>query len=168
MLGRVVPYKRVDLAVAACAKLGRRVKVVGTGRGMDAARAAAGPGAEFLGFVPDEDLGGILAGARAVLFPGAEDFGIVPVEAQAAGVPVIAYGVAGVLDSVIPGRTGVFHAEQSVEAIAAAIEAFEAQDFDEDEIRDNARSFAPERFRARMADLLAALPTPAGDRIEVR
>jgi glycosyltransferase involved in cell wall biosynthesis len=168
VLGRVVPYKRVDLAVAACAKLGRKVKVVGTGRGMDAARAAAGPGAEFLGFVPDAELPGLLAGARALLFPGAEDFGIVPVEAQAAGVPVIAYGVAGVLDSVIEGRTGVFHSEQTAEAIAAAILAFEDQDFDEDEIRDNARSFAPERFRARMAELLAALPAPTDERIEAR
>jgi glycosyltransferase involved in cell wall biosynthesis len=168
VLGRVVPYKRVDLALAACAQLGRKVKVVGTGRGMDAARAAAGPDAEFLGYVPDAEIGGLLAGARALLFPGAEDFGIVPVEAQAAGVPVIAYGVAGILDSVIPGRTGVFHQEQTVASIAAAILEFEAADFDEAEIRDNARGYAPEAFRARMAELLAALPTTATDRIEAR
>jgi len=168
VLGRVVPYKRADLAVAACAKLGRRVKVVGTGRAIDVARAAAGPGAEFLGFVPDEELGPILAGARALLFPGAEDFGIVPVEAQAAGVPVIAYGVAGVLDSVIDGRTGVFHHEQTVDALAAAILSFEDQLFDEEEIRDNARAFAPEHFRSRIAELLMALPALTSDRIEVR
>lgn len=168
VLGRIVPYKRVDLAVAACAHLGRRVKVVGTGRAIDAARAAAGPGAEFLGFVPDEDLGDLLAGARALLFPGAEDFGIVPVEAQAAGVPVIAYGAAGVLDSVVPGRTGVFHQEQTVAAVAAAILELEGQDLDEAEIRDNARGFAPESFRARMAALLTALPHRSDDRIEVR
>jgi glycosyltransferase involved in cell wall biosynthesis len=168
VLGRVVPYKRVDLAVAACAKLGRRVKVVGTGRALDAARAAAGPDSEFLGFVPDAELGGLLAGARALLFPGAEDFGIVPVEAQAAGVPVIAYGVAGILDSVVDGQTGVFHAEQTVDAIAAAILSFEDQDFDEDVIRDNARGFAPEHFRRRIEELLVSLPTPSGDRIEVR
>jgi glycosyltransferase involved in cell wall biosynthesis len=168
VLGRVVPYKRVDLAVAACAKLGRRVKVVGTGRALDAARAAAGPDAEFLGYVPDEELGDALAGARALLFPGAEDFGIVPVEAQAAGVPVIAYGVAGVLDSVLDGRTGVFHADQSVDAVAAAILSFEDQEFDEEAIRDNARRFAPERFRGQMADLLLNLPTSTSDRIEVR
>jgi glycosyltransferase involved in cell wall biosynthesis len=168
LLGRVIPYKRVDLAVAACAKLGRRVKVVGTGRGLDVARAAAGPGAEFLGFVPDEDLGAIMAGARALLFPGAEDFGIVPVEAQAAGLPVIAYGTAGVLDSVVDGRTGVFHSEQTVDSIAAAILAFEDQQFDEDAIRDNARRFAPERFRHEIAELLLSLPEPASDRIEVR
>jgi glycosyltransferase involved in cell wall biosynthesis len=167
VLGRVVPYKRVDLAVAACAKLGRRVKVVGTGRALDAARAAAGPGAEFLGFVPDEELGGLLAGARALLFPGAEDFGIVPVEAQAAGVPVIAYGVAGVLDSVVDGRTGVFCHEQTADALAAAILAFEEQELDEEAIRDNARRFAPERFLARMAELLASAPATVDDRIEI-
>jgi glycosyltransferase involved in cell wall biosynthesis len=168
VLGRIVPYKRVDLAVAACAELGRRVKVVGTGRAIDAARAAAGPGAEFLGFVPDEDLGAIMAGARALLFPGAEDFGIVPVEAQAAGVPVIAFGAAGILDSVVDGRTGLFHAEQTAQAVAAAILAFEDQDFDEEAIRDNARRFAPERFRQELADHVRALRPAMTDRIEVR
>jgi glycosyltransferase involved in cell wall biosynthesis len=118
VLGRVVPYKRVDLAVGACATLGRSVKVVGEGRGLDAARAAAGPDAEFLGYLPDEDVGELLSGARALLFPGEEDFGIVPVEAQAAGVPVIAYGAGGVRDSVVEGETGVFHAEQTVTSSA--------------------------------------------------
>jgi glycosyltransferase involved in cell wall biosynthesis len=166
LLGRVIPYKRVDLALAACAKLGRRVKVVGTGRALDAARAAAGPEAEFLGYVPDEELGEVLSGARALLFPGAEDFGIVPVEAQAAGVPVIAYGAAGVLDSVVDGRTGVFFSEQTPDALAAAILLFEELTLDEQAIRDNARRFSPERFRARIAALLGDLPVPSvrGDR----
>jgi glycosyltransferase involved in cell wall biosynthesis len=157
VLGRIVPYKRVDLAVAACAKLGRRVKVVGTGRAIDAARAAAGPEAEFLGFVPDEELGPVLSGARALLFPGAEDFGIVPVEAQAAGVPVIAYGVAGVLDSVLDGATGILHPEQTVDSLAAAILASEGTTFSEEAIRDNARRFAPERFRDELAAFVCAL-----------
>ena len=157
VMGRIVPYKRVDLAVAACAKLGRRVKVVGTGRAIDAARAAAGPDAEFLGFVPDAELGPVLSGARALLFPGAEDFGIVPVEAQAAGLPVIAYGVAGVLDSVVDGETGVLHAEQTADSLAAAILAFESTTFSEDAIRDNARRFAPERFRDDFAAFVGSL-----------
>jgi glycosyltransferase involved in cell wall biosynthesis len=147
VLGRVVPYKRIELALAACARLGRRVKVVGAGRALDGARAAAGPDAEFLGFVPDGELGPILAGARALLFPGAEDFGIVPVEAQAAGLPVIAYGAAGVRDSIIDGRTGVLFAQQSVASVTDAILDFEERSFDEADIRDNARRFAPERFR---------------------
>jgi glycosyltransferase involved in cell wall biosynthesis len=161
LLGRVIPYKRVDVALAACARLGRRVKVAGTGRALEAARAAAGPDAEFLGFVPDAELGDLVAGARALLFPGAEDFGIVPVEAQAAGVPVIAYGVAGVLDSVLDGETGVFFAEQTPEALAAAILAFEELSLDEGAIRDNARRFAPERFRERIAAVLGGLDVPS-------
>lgn len=154
VLGRVVPYKRVELAVAACATLGRRVKVVGAGRALPAARAAAGPGAEFHGHVPDAEVDALLSGARALLFPGEEDFGIVPVEAQAAGVPVIAYGVGGARDSVIEGETGVFHAEQTVASVASAILHFEAVRFDEQRIRANARRFGRERFRAQMAELL--------------
>ena len=161
LLGRVIPYKRVDIALAACARLGRRVKVAGTGRALDVARAAAGPEAEFLGYVPDEELGELISGARALLFPGEEDFGIVPVEAQAAGVPVIAYGVAGVLDSVIEGETGVFFSEQTPEAMAAAILHFESTSFDEQALRDNARRFAPERFRERIAALLGDLGVPS-------
>jgi glycosyltransferase involved in cell wall biosynthesis len=154
VLGRVVPYKRVDVAVAACALLGRRVKVAGSGRALPAARAAAGPGCEFLGHVPDAELGDLLAGARALLFPGEEDFGIVPVEAQAAGVPVIAYRGGGARDSVIEGETGFFFPEQTAESLAAAILELEGASLDEAAIRANARAFAPERFRARFAELL--------------
>jgi glycosyltransferase involved in cell wall biosynthesis len=154
VMGRVVPYKRVDLALAACARLGRPVKVVGAGRALDAVAGHAGPDAELLGFVPDDELGPLLAGARAVLFPGEEDFGIVPVEAQAAGVPVIAYGAGGVRDSVVDGLTGVFFGQQTVEALADAILAFEQIDFDEAAIRANARRFGPERFRAAFVDLV--------------
>jgi glycosyltransferase involved in cell wall biosynthesis len=154
VMGRVVPYKRVDLALAACAKLGRPIKVVGAGRALDAVAAHAGPDAELLGFVADEELAPLLAGARAVLFPGEEDFGIVPVEAQAAGVPVIAYGEGGIRDSVIDGVTGVFFHTQTADALADAILAFEQLDLDETAIRDNARRFGPERFRAEFADLV--------------
>jgi glycosyltransferase involved in cell wall biosynthesis len=154
VLGRVVPYKRVDLAVAACAMLGRRVKVAGTGRALPRAKAAAGRGSEFLGYVSDAELGELLAGARALLFPGEEDFGIVPVEAQAAGVPVIAYRGGGARDSVLEGETGVFHDEQTPESLASAILEFEDLTFDEQAIRDNARRFAPERFDKEIAALI--------------
>ena len=148
------PYKKVDLAVGACATLGRPVKVVGEGRGLEAARAAAGPDAEFLGYVPDDDMAELLSGARALLFPGEEDFGIVPVEAQAAGVPVIAYGEGGVRDTVVENETGVFHAEQTVTSVASAILQFESMQFDEYRIRANARRFGPARFRAEITDVL--------------
>jgi glycosyltransferase involved in cell wall biosynthesis len=154
VLGRVVPYKKVDLAVGACATLGRPVKVVGEGRGLEAARARAGADAEFLGYVPDYDMAELLSGARALLFPGEEDFGIVPVEAQAAGVPVIAYGEGGVRDTVVENETGVFHAEQTVTSVASAILQFESMEFDEYRIRANARRFGPARFRAEITDVL--------------
>jgi glycosyltransferase involved in cell wall biosynthesis len=154
VLGRVVPYKKVDLAVGACATLGRPVKIVGEGRGLEAARAAAGPDAEFLGYLPDEDVADLLSGARALLFPGEEDFGIVPVEAQAAGVAVIAYREGGIQDTVLEGETGVFHAEQTVTSVASAILQFESMQFDEYRIRANARRFGSARFRAEMTDVL--------------
>jgi glycosyltransferase involved in cell wall biosynthesis len=149
--GRVVPYKRVPVAVAACERLGRPLKVVGTGRGMDAVRAVAGPHTELLGHVGDDELSDLVAGARALLFPGEEDFGIVPVEVQAAGVPVIAYGVGGVRDSVVDGRTGVLYDDAGVDGLCAAIESFEGRDFDEAAIRENAARFTPERFREAFA-----------------
>ncbi len=123
--GRVVPYKRVDLAVAACVSAARELKVAGDGRALASLRADGAPGAEYLGPVPTAERDRLLAGARALLFPGEEDFGIVPVEAQAAGLPVIAYGVGGAAESVIDGRTGVLFREQSVAALTAAIARFE-------------------------------------------
>jgi glycosyltransferase involved in cell wall biosynthesis len=156
VFGRVVPYKRVDVAVAACRRLGRRLKVVGEGRALEDARAAAGDSAdiEFLGYVDDAEVPGILAGARALLFPGEEDFGIVPVEAQAAGVPVVAFGTGGVVDSVRDGVTGVLYEGSGVGNLCDAIERFEASDLDEADLRENARRFAPERFREAFSALV--------------
>jgi glycosyltransferase involved in cell wall biosynthesis len=154
IFGRVVPYKRVDLAVAACARLGRALKVAGAGRALEAVRAAAGEGTEFLGKVSEHERDGLLGGARALLFPGEEDFGIVPVEAQAAGVPVVAYGVGGAAESVLDGRTGVLFAEQTVAGLAAAIEHFEGLALDGALVRENARRFGQDRFRAEMADVI--------------
>lgn len=151
--GRVVPYKRVDLAVSACAELNMPLKVAGDGRAMEAVRAIAGDASqiEFLGRVSDFQRDELLRGARALIFPGEEDFGIVPVEAQAAGVPVIAYGVGGATETVLEGVTGVLFDQQSIEGLAGAIERFEKLDLDEQTIRVHTEKFAPERFREEMA-----------------
>jgi glycosyltransferase involved in cell wall biosynthesis len=154
VFGRVVPYKRVELAVAACARLGRRLKVAGDGRALAAVRAAAGAGTEFLGKLTPSERDELFGGARALLFPGEEDFGIVPVEAQAAGMPVIAYGVGGVAESVIDGQTGALFGEQSVDALAEAIERFEGLRLDGDQVRENARRFGRDRFRAEMSSVI--------------
>jgi glycosyltransferase involved in cell wall biosynthesis len=160
--GRVVPYKRVDLAVAACGALGRKLKVAGDGRALEAVRAQAGPAVEFLGKVSDAERDSLLSGARALLFPGEEDFGIVPVEAQAAGLPVIAYGVGGARETVLDGQTGVLFEEQTPASLAAAIERFEGLEpgLDEDAVRAHAARFSRERFRERMAEVIAACACP--------
>jgi glycosyltransferase involved in cell wall biosynthesis len=152
-LGRLVAYKRPDLAVAACARLGRPLKVIGGGRGSEGL-GAGGAGISLLGHLPDADVARVLAGARALLFPGEEDFGMVPVEAQAAGVPVIAYGRGGARESVIDGETGVLFAQQTVDSLCDAIRRFEASELDERAIRANARRFAPERFDEQLASFL--------------
>jgi glycosyltransferase involved in cell wall biosynthesis len=156
VFGRVVPYKRVELAVTACARLNRPLKVAGDGRALSSVRAAAGdhPAIELLGRVSDAERDRLMRGARGLLFPGEEDFGIVPVEAQAAGLPVVAYGVGGATETVLDGRTGVLFGEQTAESLADAIERFERMEFDPGALRENAARFARERFRAEMADVI--------------
>jgi glycosyltransferase involved in cell wall biosynthesis len=165
VFGRVVPYKRVDLAVDACVAYGRALKVAGGGRALEAIRAGlAGtrrqsemgeePPIELVGRVTDAERDRLLGGARALLFPGEEDFGIVPVEAQAAGLPVIAYGVGGAAESVLDGRTGVLFGEQSIAGLTEAIDRFEELDLDGAAMRDNARRFGRDRFCAEMAGVI--------------
>ena len=132
----------------------RPLKVAGGGRALEAVRSGAVGEVEFLGRVSDAERDELLSHARALLFPGEEDFGIVPVEAQAAGVPVIAYGIGGAQESVLDGQTGVLFAEQTAEGLAAAIERFEGLDLDARQIRENARQFGRERFHAEMADVI--------------
>jgi glycosyltransferase involved in cell wall biosynthesis len=163
VFGRVVPYKRVDLAVAACIRIDRPLKVAGDGRALAAVRAVAHAEAassgrparvEFLGRVDDRERDLLLEGARALLFPGEEDFGIVPVEAQAAGVPVIAYGVGGARESVLDGQTGVLFDGQAPDGVASGIERFEQLRLDPERMRENAGQFGPERFRREMAEAI--------------
>ena len=136
-VGAPVAYKRLDLARAACAKMGRELVVAGGGS------------------VSAEELRALYAGARALLFPGLEDFGIVPVEAQAAGCPVVAYGAGGALETVVEGRTGLFFREQTVESLCAAIEEFESRDWSPADCRAQAERFAKGVFTTRMRALLA-------------
>jgi glycosyltransferase involved in cell wall biosynthesis len=155
VFGRVVPYKRVDLAIAGAGLAGRTIKVAGGGRALEAVRAQAGANAELLGRVSDEERDALMSEARALLFPGEEDFGIVPVEAQAAGLPVIAYGVGGARETVRDGVTGVLFDRQTPEALAAAIARFETLELDPRAPRENARGFGRARFRAEMAAVIA-------------
>ena len=158
VVSRLVPYKRVDLAVEACTRLSRPLTVVGDGRYRERLERAAGANVTFLGHADLPALVELMTGCRALLFPGEEDFGMVPVEAQAAGAPVIAYGVGGARDSVIDGSTGVLFGEQTVESLCQAIERFERLSFDPDVARENAARFGPDRFDRELSAAIDAGP----------
>lgn len=150
-LGRLVPYKRFDLAVAAADRLGMPLVVAGDGPEAESLRVQAGPGVRFTGRVSDERYLELLAGARALLFPGEEDFGIVPVEAMAAGCPVVAFGAGGAIDTVQPGVTGELFDEQTPESLAAAIVRCLGRRWDPSELRAAAAPFSRQRFLERFA-----------------
>jgi glycosyltransferase involved in cell wall biosynthesis len=159
VVSALAPYKRVDLAVAAASRLGARLVVVGAGPEERRLRALAGPTVEFLGWLPDAEVADLYRRCRALLFPGVEDFGIVPLEAMASGRPVIAYDAGGARETVIPldgaaePPTGLFFAEQTVEALAEAIRRFEdhAHRFDPKALRARAEAFDRPRFKERVA-----------------
>ena len=144
--GAPVKYKRLDLARAACERMGRRLVVAGGGG------------------LSREELRRAYAGARALLFPGVEDFGIVPVEAQASGTPVIAYGAGGALETVVDGETGLFFGEQTVESLCGAMEECEGRAWDPGKCRDNARRFSKPVFLSKMRDVLDGSGASNGDR----
>ncbi len=153
-VGRLVKSKRFDLAVAACAQLGRPLRVIGDGPERKLLEQMAGPQTQFLGAQSHDVIRAQLAGARAMLFPGLEAFGIAPVEAQAMGCPVIAYGAGGVLDTVRDGETGVLFPELTVDALLAALQRAEALQFDPRVLRENALYFSVENFKTRLLHFL--------------
>lgn len=161
VVSALAPYKRFDLAVDACQKLGRKLVVIGSGQHLAKLKAQAGPTTRVLGWQPDEVIRDHLRRARALLFPGEEDFGIVPLEAQACGCPVVGYGRGGLTETVRPlgestAPTGVVFHEQTVDAVAAAIESFEQDEdwFDPRMARRQAVRFRKERFEAELFEYL--------------
>ncbi len=149
IVSRLVPYKRIDLAIEAFNQLGKPLVVIGDGRDRRALQAMAGPNITFLGHAPLETVRDYIARCRAFIFPGLEDFGITPVEAQAAGRPVIAFAGGGALDTVVDGQTGVLFAEQTPESLMRAVQDCEGIPFDPDAARRNAERFSVQAFERR-------------------
>ncbi len=145
--GRIVPYKRFDLLIQAFNRLGLPLKIFGDGPELERLKSFAKSNIEFLGRVSDEEKAELLSRAKAFLHPQVEDLGITPIEAMAAGRPVIAYPVGGVTETVIPGKTGVFFATQTWEAVLDAVLHFDATAWDGDEIRAHAQKFSAARFK---------------------
>ncbi|MDQ6784363.1 MAG: glycosyltransferase [Actinomycetota bacterium] len=153
LAGRLVPYKRPEVAVLAARAAGVRLVVAGDGRARQALEHLGGD-VEFLGAVDHPTLVELFRKTRALVFPGEEDFGLVPVEAQACGAPVIALGRGGVTDTVVAGTTGLTYAAPAggeVAALAACMAAFDADAFDPMVIRSNAEQFSRARFRDRLS-----------------
>jgi len=175
LAGAMAPYKRGDLAIEACRRMGRRLVVAGTGQLEPALRRLAGPGVEFrAGWIDDRDMAALYAGARGLLFPGEEDFGIVPVEAMASGCPVAAFGVGGAVETIgrgvppsalatvaaggvarVPG--GALFGRQTVESVCEAIERLEAEPAAPEMVAACARPFAAPRFDAEFRAAFDAL-----------
>lgn len=149
-VGRLVPYKRFDLLIQTVNELNLPLKIVGQGREAKKLKAMAGSSIEFLGYTPDEHLPSLYRSARALLFPPLEDAGVVPLEAQACGIPVIAYGRGGVRDMVQEEKTGIFFEEQTKASLQNAIDRFHKMRFDPMVIRNHAKNFSAQKFRERI------------------
>jgi glycosyltransferase involved in cell wall biosynthesis len=155
VVSQLVPYKRIDLAVDAFNRLGKRLVVIGDGPEKRALEQRAGRNVEFLGTRDAASLRDHYRRCRALVFPGVEDFGITPLEAMASGRPVIACGEGGVLESVQEERTGLFFRGQHAEALAAAVVRFETRRWSVESCRQRAEEFSRGRFRAEMDRVLA-------------
>ena len=163
--GQLVAYKRCDLAIRACRKLGRRLVVAGDGQErtrLEKLAISLGADVQFLGRLETStDKWRLLSRSRGLLFPGEEDFGIVPVEALACGCPVIGYGRGGLLESVRHGTEGVLCKEQTPESLAEAVTAFEGMHFEPKALRARAEGFSEEHFLEGMrAEVDALLSGP--------
>jgi glycosyltransferase involved in cell wall biosynthesis len=146
VVSRFTPYKRIDLAIEACERLGVPLTVVGSGPEEERLRRLAGPHTTFAGTLDDAELARRVARSRALIFPADEDFGMVPLEAMACGRPVVAFGKGGALETVIDGTTGVLFPEQTVDSVVEAILRLDGLEFDPAVLRAHAEQFETARF----------------------
>jgi glycosyltransferase involved in cell wall biosynthesis len=165
IVSALVPYKRIDLAMAACAQLGASLRIVGDGPERARLERAAGSHVTFLGRLTDSEVRDEYRKARAVLLPGEEDFGIVTVEAQACGRPVVALARGGALETVIDGETGVLAPEADVASFSAALDRVSRLRFDSARISASAQRFSRAHHDQRMQEVIdETLAAPAGTR----
>jgi glycosyltransferase involved in cell wall biosynthesis len=156
VVSRLLPYKRIDVAIAGCALANAELKIVGVGPAEKALkRAANGTRTEFLGALSDAELRDVLGRARAVIVTAEEDYGLVALEANASGRPAFAYGVGGALETVVPGVTGEHFFEQSPAALAALVAEYDPRRYDPAILLAHAATFSPERFIEALRALVA-------------
>lgn len=154
VLSRLIPYKRIDLAVQACKELNEPLTVIGRGSELKSLQAMAGEQTTFVNDASDEEVARALASARGFIFPGYEDFGITKLEAMAAGTPVIAYRGGGALDTVNEGKTGIFFNEPTVESLKTALQKFDHTNFNPARLRAHAETFDTHVFVRKFQQLV--------------
>lgn len=152
MVGRLIAYKRHDIAIEAFNKLGLPLKIIGRGPELNKLKKIAGENIEFLGRVDDNDLPKYYANCKAFIFPQEEDFGIVAIEAMAAGRPLIAYKGGDIVEHMEEGRTGVFIEKQTSEDVIRAIEKFQKGSFDGNYIRGKSLRFNKDIFKKKIRE----------------
>lgn len=165
IVSALVPYKRIDLAIEGCRRVGARLRIVGDGPERQRLERLAGADVVFLGALADEAVRNEYRRAAALLLPGEEDFGIAPVEAQACGRPVVAFARGGALETVVDGETGVLFNELTTDSISAALERVAGLRLDAARLRAHAEMFSRTRHMQQMRDTIAdTLAAPAGTR----
>lgn len=157
IVSRFAPYKRIDLALKALKEWNLPCYVVGDGRQRRELEKIAGSRTVFTGRVTDENLRELIAGAKAFIVPGKEDFGIAPLEANAAGVPVIAYAAGGALETQEEGVTGAFFWEPTIESMCDAIRRLDGMNLDPMQIHHHARRFDKEVFVEKIKTVIAEI-----------
>jgi len=152
---RLLPYKRVELAIRAAAMANVRLMVAGGGPEERRLRDLAhGTTTTMVGYVSDERLNELIGNARAAIVPGEEDFGLVPLEAAAAGRPTIAYRAGGALETIVEGQTGVFFDESTPESLATELRRFDPAHFEARRLRAHAQAFSPANFIVRLRGIV--------------
>ena len=159
VVSALVPYKQVELAIEAVESSGRKLIVIGGGPLLEKLRARTSPNVQFLGSVERSRIVSVVARARSLILPGVEDFGITPLEAMALGTPVVAFGTGGVLDTVVPGRTGIFFERPDVESLRRALDEVESRQWDRVALRQHAAGFSRDRFLERFKAALGRITT---------
>jgi glycosyltransferase involved in cell wall biosynthesis len=148
VVSALVPYKRLEIAIDACRRIGAPLAIVGTGPEQQKLQAAADSDVSFMGWRSNEEIRELYQRSAALLLPGVEDFGMAPVEAQACGCPVVALKQGGASETVVHEQTGILVDELSGDAFAEALTRAGSLSFDPERLRAHARSFSRERFLA--------------------
>ena len=164
IVSSLVRYKRIDLAIEACSKLGKHLKIVGEGADRKRLEQLVRSRAmsrtcdvEFCGWKQGEDLASLFAEAQATIFAGDEDFGLVPLESMACGTPVIAYRSGGALETIIEHQTGEFFDEPTAQSLQKVLQNFDSKKYSGDACREQARNFSRSEFEKKMKEAVDTL-----------